>query len=560
VLIYDQTCAAEKRRRRKRGTMIDPPKRIFINEMVCEGCGDCGVASNCVSVAPIETEYGRKRGIDQSACNKDYSCTKGFCPSFVNVIGGTVRKSKAVDVSGVGLFEVLPTPEQPKLDRPYGVMVTGIGGTGVVTIGALMGMAAHIEGKGVSVLDMTGLAQKGGAVISHIRIAKTPEELHAVRIAAGSARLMLACDMVTAASVEGLSKVSTEETTAIVNTQQTMTGAFTRDPDLTFPGNAFQDAIRTATGENSTHFVDATRIATSLLGDSIAANLFMLGYAVQKGQVPLSLEAIERAIELNAVAVDFNKKALLWGRRAAHDLAAVERLATPPTPKPVHREIASTLEEMIDKRVAFLTAYQDKTYADRYLSVVRKIETAERNMTPGLDGLSESVARYAFKLMSYKDEYEVARLYSDGTFLRQLTEQFEGNYKIEFSLAPPLFSERDPETGHLKKKTFGAWMMPVFRVLASMKGLRGTAWDIFGKTAERKVERQLIEDYLALMEEVADNLDRENHAAAVELASIPEQIRGFGHVKDRHLMTAKAREAQALTAFHDPAAARNAAE
>jgi indolepyruvate ferredoxin oxidoreductase len=439
-------------------------------------------------------------------------------------------------------------------------MVTGIGGTGVVTIGALMGMAAHIEGKGVSVLDMTGLAQKGGAVISHIRIAKTPEELHAVRIAAGSARLMLACDMVTAASVDGLSKVSTEETTAIVNTQQTMTGAFTRDPDLTFPGNAFQDAIRTATGENSTHFVDATRIATSLLGDSIAANLFMLGYAVQKGQVPLSLEAIERAIELNAVAVDFNKKALLWGRRAAHDLAAVERLATPPTPKPVHREIASTLEEMIDKRVAFLTAYQDKTYADRYLSVVRKIETAERNMTPGLDGLSESVARYAFKLMSYKDEYEVARLYSDGTFLRQLTEQFEGNYKIEFSLAPPLFSERDPETGHLKKKTFGAWMMPVFRVLASMRGLRGTAWDIFGKTAERKVERQLIEDYLALMEEVADNLDRENHAAAVELASIPEQIRGFGHVKDRHLMTAKAREAQALTAFHDPAAARNAAE
>jgi len=560
VLIYDQTCAAEKRRRRKRGTMIDPPKRIFINEMVCEGCGDCGVVSNCVSVAPIETEYGRKRGIDQSACNKDYSCTKGFCPSFVNVIGGTVRKSKAVDASGPDLFEVLPTPEQPKLDRPYGVMVTGIGGTGVVTIGALMGMAAHIEGKGVSVLDMTGLAQKGGAVISHIRIAKTPEDLHAVRIAAGSARLMLACDMVTAASVEGLSKVSTEETTAIVNTQQTMTGAFTRDPDLAFPGDAFQDAIRTATGENSTHFVDATRIATSLLGDSIAANLFMLGYAVQKGQIPLSLEAIEKAIELNAVAVDFNKQALLWGRRAAHDLAAVERLATPSTPKPVHREIAGTLEEMIDKRVAFLTSYQNKAYADRYLTIVRKIETAERNKTPSLDGLSEMVARYAFKLMSYKDEYEVARLYSDGTFLRQLTEQFEGNYKIEFSLAPPLFSERDPETGHLKKKTFGAWMMPAFRLLASMKGVRGTTWDIFGKTAERKVERQLIEDYLALMEEVADNLDRENHAAAVDLASIPEQIRGFGHVKDRHLMTAKAREAQALTAFRDPAAARNAAE
>ncbi|MBL6599072.1 MAG: indolepyruvate ferredoxin oxidoreductase family protein [Alphaproteobacteria bacterium] len=561
VLIYDQTCAAEKRRRRKRGTMIDPPKRIFINELVCEGCGDCGVASNCVSVAPVETEYGRKRGIDQSACNKDYSCTKGFCPSFVNVIGGKVRKSKAVDgASAPDLFEVLPEPEQPKLDQPYGVMVTGIGGTGVVTIGALMGMAAHIEGKGVSVLDMTGLAQKGGAVISHIRIAKNPEDLHAVRIAAGSAKLMLACDMVTAASVEGLSKVSKEETTAIVNTQQTMTGAFTRDPDLKFPGNAFEDAIKTSTGENSTHFVDATRIATQLMGDSIAANLFMMGYALQKGQIPLSLEAVERAIELNAVAVDFNKQALLWGRRAAHDLATVERIATPPAPKPVHREIAGDLEEMIEKRVAFLTAYQDKAYADRYVALVRDIETAERNKTPGLDGLTEAVARYAFKLMAYKDEYEVARLYTDGTFQRQLADQFEGDYKIEFNLAPPLFSQRDPETGHLKKKIYGAWMMTAFKLLAKMKGLRGTTWDIFGRTEERRAERQLIEDYVTQMKEVAGTLDRENHAAAVDLAKIPELIRGFGHVKDRHLMTARARQAQALTAFRDPEATKRAAE
>ncbi len=561
VLIYDQTCAAEKRRRRKRGTMIDPPKRIFINELVCEGCGDCGVASNCVSVAPVETEYGRKRMIDQSACNKDYSCTKGFCPSFVNVIGGKVRKSKAVGGAGApDLFEVLPAPAQPKLDEPYGVMVTGIGGTGVVTIGALMGMAAHIEGKGVSVLDMTGLAQKGGAVISHIRIAKSPEDLHAVRIAAGSAKLMLACDMVTAASVEGLSKVSKEETTAIVNTQRTMTGAFTRDPDLAFPGKAFEDAIRASAGENSTDFVDATRIATQLLGDSIAANLFMLGYALQKGHIPLSLEAVERAIELNAVAVDFNKQALLWGRRAAHDLDTVEKIATPPTPKPVHREIADDIEEMIEKRAAYLTAYQDKAYADRYVALVREVETAESNKTPGLDGLTEAVARYAFKLMAYKDEYEVARLYTDGAFRRQLEDQFEGDYKIEFNLAPPLFSQRDPETGHLKKKTYGAWMLPAFKLLAKMKGLRGTAWDIFGKTEERRTERRLIEEYFAQMKEVVGALDRENHAAAVDLAKIPELIRGFGHVKDRHLMTAKARQAQALTAFRDPEATKRAAE
>jgi indolepyruvate ferredoxin oxidoreductase len=561
VLIYDQTCAAEKRRRRKRGTMIDPPKRIFINELVCEGCGDCGVASNCVSVTPVETEYGRKRLIDQSACNKDYSCTKGFCPSFVNVIGGKVRKSKAADGGNApDLFEVLPAPTQPKLDEPYGVLVTGIGGTGVVTIGALIGMAAHLEGKGVSVLDMTGLAQKGGAVISHIRIAERPEDLHAVRIAAGSAKLLLACDMVTAAGAEGLSKISKEETTAIVNTQRTMTGAFTRDPDLAFPADAFEEAIRGSAGENSTDFVDASRIATQLLGDSIAANLFMLGYALQKGHIPLSLESVERAIELNAVAVEFNKQALLWGRRAAHDLATVEKIATPPVPKPVHREISAGLEEMIEKRVAYLTAYQDKAYADRYLGLVREVESAERNQTPGFDGLAEAVARYAFKLMAYKDEYEVARLFTDGTFQRQLADQFEGDYRIEFNLAPPLFSQRDPETGHLKKKTYGAWMLPAFRILASLKGLRGTTWDIFGKTEERRTERRLIEEYFTQMKEVAGSLNRENHAAAVDLARIPELIRGFGHVKDRHLMTAKARGEQALATFRNPEMAKTAAE
>ncbi len=559
ALIYDQTCAAEKRRRRKRGTMVDPPKRIFINEAVCEGCGDCGVASNCVSVAPVETEYGRKRAIDQSACNKDYSCAKGFCPSFVNVIGGTPRKTRAGG-AGPDLFEALPAPDRPALDRPYDILVTGIGGTGVVTIGALIGMAAHLEGKGVTVLDMTGLAQKGGAVISHIRVAERQEDLHAVRIAAGGARLLLACDMATAAGEQGLSRVSRAETTAIVNTRETMIGAFTRDPDLAFPGDIFRDAIRAAAGGNSTHFVDASRIATQLLGDSIASNLFMLGYAIQKGHVPLSLEAVERAVELNAVAVDFNKQALLWGRRAAHDLDAVEKRAAPPAAEPPRREISRTLEEAIEKRVAYLTAYQDRAYAERYLGLVREVEAAEANRTPGLDGLADAVARYAFKLMAYKDEYEVARLFSDGGFRRRLEEQFEGDYRIEFNLAPPLFSRRDPETGHLRKRTYGAWTMAAFRLLASLKGLRGTPFDIFGRTAERRTERRLVEEYFARMREVAAGLDRENHGAAVELARVPEYIRGFGHVKERHIAGARSREAQALAAFRDPAAARLAAE
>ena len=453
-----------------------------------------------------------------------------------------------------------PVPEQPKLEQPYGVIVTGIGGTGVVTIGALIGMAAHIEGKGVSVLDMAGLAQKGGAVISHIRIAKRPDDIHAVRIASGSAKLMLACDMVTAASVEGLSKVSKEETTAIVNTQETMTGAFTSNPDLPFPSAVFKDALRTAAGENSTHFIDASRIATNLLGDSIASNLFMLGYAIQKGQLPLSLEAVEQAIELNAVAVDFNKQALLWGRRAAHDLTSVEKLAMPKVTKPAHREIASSLKEIKEKRIEFLTQYQNATYAERYENLVRKAEDAEQNLTPGLEGFAVAVARYAFKLMSYKDEYEVARLYTDGTFLRQLNEQFDGDYKIEFNLAPPLISKRDPSTGQLKKQVYGPWLMHGFRLLSKLKGLRGTAWDIFGKTAERKQERLLIEDYFKVIEMVCRNLSRGNHSVAVELASIPEKIRGYGHVKEAAIIESKAHEKQSLAIFNNQELAKTAAE
>jgi len=561
ALIYDQTCAAEKRRRRKRGLMEDPDKRIFINEAVCEGCGDCGEKSNCVSVLPVETEFGRKRQIDQSSCNKDYSCVKGFCPSFVNVIGGKVRKAKVAKPAAgkPDLFEVLPEPTLPSLTEPYGVLVTGIGGTGVVTIGALLGMAAHLEGKGTSVLDMTGLAQKGGSVVSHVKIANSPEEVHAVRVATGSADLLLACDIATAVSKDGLSLVSQGKTMAVVNTQETMNGQFTQNPDTVFPAEDMKRQLRAQAGENSTTFLDASRLATRLLGDSIASNLFMLGFAWQSGLVPLSREAIERAIELNGVAIDFNKQAFLWGRRAAHDREAVERIAEPETEtkKP---EIATTLDEIVAIRVRELTAYQDAAYADRYKQRVETVAAAERKAVPGSDSLAKAVARYLYKLMAIKDEYEVARLYSDGRFAERLNAAFEGDFKLQLNMAPPLIAPRDPQTGELRKITFGPWMLKALGVLAKFKGLRGGRWDVFGRTEERRMERRLLAEYEALLDEIVERLTPETHAIAVELALVPEQIRGYGHVKEKHVVKAEARTADLLAKLRDPAAAKAAAE
>ncbi|MEQ9335178.1 indolepyruvate ferredoxin oxidoreductase family protein [Thalassobaculum sp.] len=565
VLIYDQTCAAEKRRRRKRGTMEDPNRRVFINEAVCEGCGDCGVKSNCVSVLPVETEFGRKRQIDQSSCNKDYSCVKGFCPSFVDVIGGKVRKGASAaptpTAAAPEVFEVLPEPALPALDEPYGILVTGIGGTGVVTISALLGMAAHLEGKGTSVLDMIGLAQKGGAVLSHVKIAASPDAVHAPRIAVGAADLLLACDIATAASKDGLEAISRDKTRAVVNTHETMTGRFTQNPDLQFPAEGMKSILRGAAGDNSTEFVDAYRIATKLLGDSIAANLFMLGYAWQLGLVPLSREAIERAIELNGVAVKFNCQAFLWGRRAAHDRDAVERLIEPkPAGASLKPVVATTLDEIVRIRVEGLTAYQDAAYAGRYKALVDRVAAAERKAVPGRDDLARTVARYAYKLMAIKDEYEVARLYTDGSFQRKLREQFEGDFSLRFHLAPPSFAPRDPATGHLKKLTFGPWVMPAFRMLASLKGLRGGRLDPFGRSEERKMERRLRDEYSATVDEILERLTPETHGIAVELAGVPEQIRGFGHVKERNVERAEQRKAQLLGQLRNPEAAKTAAE
>jgi indolepyruvate ferredoxin oxidoreductase len=561
VLIYDQTCAAEKRRRRKRGQFPDPDKRIVINELVCEGCGDCGVQSNCVSVQPLETEWGRKRTIDQSSCNKDYSCLKGFCPSFVTVEGAKLKRGKGVDAPAN--LPALPEPASPAIAQTYSIIVTGVGGTGIVTIGGVLGMAAHLEGKGVGIIDQAGLAQKGGAVYSHIRIAKRAEDIHAIRVAVGECDLVLGGDMVVVGNKKVLSTAKLGGTTMVINTAEILPGDFTRNADFSLPTERLKRAIRTAAGAEKTRFVDATRLATALLGNSIGANIFMVGYAYQLGALPLSAESIEKAIELNGEAVPMNLAAFQFGRRAAFDPASVEALIKPaPETASDARRLSQNFGETVARRVAFLTAYQNADYAARYKALVDQVKAAEAAKAPGKTGLAEAVARYAFKLMAYKDEYEVARLYAEPSFLAQVKNEVAGdNLTLKFHLAPPLFARKDKVTGLPKKMTLGPWMLPAFRVLAKFRFLRGTAFDIFGYSEERRTERKLIADYEALLAEIMDKLTPDNHHIAVGLAAIPEKIRGFGHVKARHLVAAKADEAALLDQFRaGRAPVREAAE
>ena len=559
AIVYDQTCAAEKRRRRKRGRFPDPAKRVFINDLVCEGCGDCSKTSNCLSVVPLETEFGRKRAIDQSSCNKDYSCVEGFCPSFVTVHGGALKKRKAGDL-GEEALPPLSEPAPPALDEPYGLLITGVGGTGVVTIGALLGMAAHLEQKGCTVLDMTGLAQKGGAVYSHVRIASRRDEIHAARIAAGGARLLLGCDLVVSASADAMAKLQPGKARAIVNSHETITGDFTRDPDLVFPSRLLKRSIADAAGVDNTEFLDATRLTTGLFGDSIASNLFLLGFAYQRGLVPLSAGAIDRAIALNAVAVDFNQSAFRWGRRAAVDPALVEAHAIPAAALPESQRLSESLDEAIERRVAFLTEYQNAAYASRYSALVRRVREAEAAGVVGRTDLTRAVATALFKLMAYKDEYEVARLYTETDFLNRLADRFEGPHELHFHLAPPIMGDRDPQTGHLRKRSFGPWMLSVFRLLAKLRRLRGTSLDIFGRSEERKAERRLIREYEVVIEEILNHLAPVNHTAAVDLAALPLEIRGFGHVKQANLVRAKAKEAVLLSRFRSPFSQAMAAE
>ncbi|MCY4430834.1 MAG: indolepyruvate ferredoxin oxidoreductase family protein, partial [Rhodospirillales bacterium] len=549
VLVYDQTCAAEKRRRRKRGLMEDPDRRAFINDLVCEGCGDCSKASNCISVEPLETELGRKRQINQSACNKDFSCVEGFCPSFVTVSGVEVRKAPPSHDGAVltDLVARLPAPAQPDLDRPHNVVITGIGGTGVVTVGAVLGMAAHIEGKGVSVLDQVGLSQKGGAVVSEVRLAAKPEDIHSVTVGRGRTDLLLGCDMVVAADADVRGCLSPEVSAAVVNAHRAPVAEFVLNPDLSFGTRRMMELIAESSRDDATDFVDATRLATTLFGDSIAGNLMLLGYAVQRGHVPVGVEAIERAVELNGVAVRMNLDAFRWGRVAAGDQDAIRNIVDPEPVTADERE--ESLDQLIERRVQFLTEYQNRSWAERYRETVATVRTIEAARVPGEEALAGAVARYLFKLMAYKDEYEVARLYTDGRFRRRIKETFTGRPRLTFHLAPPLLAPRDPATGKLRKLTFGSWMLPVFHVLARLRFLRGTPFDPFGWTRERRSERAEIPRYEQVLQTIGERLSPSNHATAVALASVPEHVRGFGHVKADHLARARALEKELRAAF-----------
>ena len=538
VLVYDQTCASEKRRRRKRGTFPDPAKRVFINAAVCEGCGDCSRASNCLSVQPLETPLGTKRAIDQSSCNKDFSCVEGFCPSFVTVHGAEPKKRAQVTPEDFGL----PIPALPRLGQPWNILVTGIGGTGIVTIGALIGMAAHLDGKHVTVLDQTGLSQKAGGVTSHIRLAEDEGQLHGLKVSRGGADLLLACDMVVAASKDSLATYAQGVTHAVLNTHETPTGDFVLDTTIRLPSAQLRRAIAAAVGGEALDQLDATAIATALMGDSIATNPFLLGYAWQKGLVPLTLESLLRAIELNGTAVEANKAAFTWGRCAAMDLPRVQAAAGLPTEKPE----PPTLDDLIATRAAHLVQYQNKRYARRYTSLVARVRETEGRIFSGATALTEAVAKGYHKLLAYKDEYEVARLYSTKEFRASLADQFETPKRIEFHLAPPLLAKRDPHTGHLVKKTYGPWLLTAFGMLQRLRFLRGTRLDIFGRTEERQMERDLIAEYEATIEEILATLSPANIATAVALASLPEQIKGFGHVKERNARLAAGERSRLL--------------
>jgi indolepyruvate ferredoxin oxidoreductase len=552
VLVYDQTCAAEKRRRRKKNLLADPPKRLVINELVCEGCGDCGAKSNCVSLVPVETEFGRKRAIDQSACNKDYSCNKGFCPSFVTVHGGQLRRQDGLG-QDVTVFPALPEPALPSLEnRVYSMLITGVGGTGVVTIGAVLGMAAHMEGKGCGILDMAGMAQKGGSVWSHLRFGAAPEDIKAIRVASGGADLVLGCDMVVSASNKTLAVVRRGHTRMIVNAHEMMTGEFTRHPDLKFPARSLRENMEAAAGAQQAEFIDATRLATAILGDSIAANMFMLGYAYQRGLIPVSAAAIAEAIALNGAAVKMNQDAFLWGRRAAHELPALDALVARKQGAAAAGRLSSSLEEMVAKREAFLTEYQDAAYGARYAAMVAMVRDWEAARFGGKSDIAAAVARYYFQLMAYKDEYEVARLQSAPAFMDKLKQQFDGDFRISFNLAPPGIASRNPQTGELQKKEFGPWMLPVLRMLARLKSLRGTAFDVFGYTAERRLERGLIERYERTVSRIIEKTTPAHYETAVRLASVPEMIRGYGHVRQAHLEHAELEWTAAMDQLEKP--------
>jgi indolepyruvate ferredoxin oxidoreductase len=568
VIIYDQTCATEKRRRRKRGTLVDPARRVLINELVCEGCGDCGVQSNCLSVEPLETEFGRKRQINQSTCNKDYSCLKGFCPSFVTVEGGQLRKKtkdKALSPLELG---VLPEPVlpivQPQSDRVWGIVVAGVGGTGVITIGQLLGVAAHLEGKGVVTQDAGGLAQKGGATWSHVLIASSQDAIRTSRVSMAAADLIIGCDPIVTANKETMLRMREGRTHVALNSHAVPTAAFVVNANWQNPADACVGNIGKAVGLAAVGVFDADAAATQLMGDSIYTNPIMLGYAWQKGWIPLEKASLLRAIELNAVAVMQNKTAFEWGRRAAHDGAAFNALLNPG--QVVIFTKRSSLDEMIAKRVEFLTGYQNAAYGESYQAFVHKVRSVDQSVGEKSLALTEAVARYLFKLMAYKDEFEVARLHTDRAFQARINTMFEGDFKLHYHLAPPLLAKRNGK-GELQKQKFGPAMLTAFKILARLKGLRGSALDIFGKTEERRQERALITQYRASIDEILGVLAKpgsvqrvaELYALALAIARIPEQIKGFGHIKERNLKLALANWDRQMAQLRSPLAVQRVA-
>ncbi len=547
VILYDQTCATEKRRRRKRGTLVDPALRVVINPAVCEGCGDCSAQSNCLSIEPLETELGRKRTINQSTCNKDTSCLKGFCPSFITVQGGQLKKAAPASLQVQRPGANLPEPNFVSLERPWGVVVAGVGGTGVITIGQLLGMAAHLEGLGVVTQDSAGLAQKGGATWAHVYLARQQTDICTTRVGVGGADLVLGCDPIVTAGKETLQRMLNGRTHVALNGHSTPTAAFVKDGGWRDPSSdCVDDIARTIdapAGSDRLGVFDANRVATQVLGDSIFINPMVLGYAWQKGWIPLSHAALMRAIELNEVQIEKNKAAFEWGRHCAHNWAAVHALLQPAQRIEIHRPIP--LAELIERRAQSLSDYQNTAYARQFTEFVEQVRLAEQAAFAGQESLTRAVAQGLFKLMAYKDEYEVARLHSDPAFLNSLSERFEGDYRLQYHLAPPLLAQRNDQ-GELQKRSYGAWMLTGFKVLARLKGLRGTPLDVFGYTEERRTERALIGQYRSGIESLLGRLNEQTRERALAVARWPEQIKGFGHVKERHVAQAQAQWRQLM--------------
>ena len=550
AIVFVQTCAAEKRRRRKRGTLEDPARRVVINDAVCEGCGDCSVQSNCISVEPLETPLGRKRTINQSSCNKDYSCLKGFCPSFVTIEGGSLRKRAPADLGALG---DLPEPaSRPALETPYNVAVGGVGGTGVLTIGALLGMAAHIEGKASMILDMSGLAQKGGAVLSHVRLSHTPDDVTCSRIVTGSADLLIVADEVMAISKETLTLCEPGRTHGVVNTHLIPIADFIRNRDFDFQTRKVSSVLAAALHKDAA-FIDFTSAAEALLGDAIATNMMMMGFAYQRGLLPLKASSIEQAIELNGVSIKMNTQAFRLGRLAAANPARLAELLKVAN----HSAAAKTLDEMsldeiIAHRTAMLTAYQNDKLAKHYRALVDQVRAAAEAGGYG-DALPRAVAINYAKLLAYKDEYEVARLLTDPAFEESIHDRFEGEFKVNFHLAPPSLPGIDA-SGRPKKRQFGEHMRPFFRTLAKLRFLRGSPLDLFGYHPERKLERDLIAGYEKDVATVLTMLSPRTHDAAVEILSLPDKIRGYGPIKEKSVADAKARYTELARALADPPA------